>query len=447
MKYKVSKYNVDFFEKKGEVYFFNTLHATLSKISQSIANFLKKEIVPSDLSDSEIAYLLENKLICSEKDDELKIYALRRKIFQCNGERTHIFLTLTHACNCRCVYCFQGKAAQKGVMKPQQAKAVRIFVDKMVSQNSSKLLQIDFFGGEPFLCMNLVKEEIAYYQNYAKSKNIALAFRFYTNGTLITEELASYLATLPIKDLQITLDGEEEQHNKQRPLANKKNSFLATVNGLKLLKKYKVPYIIRINITENNADSIENLLNTLNNIGLEGSPLAFYPVQNMTEASCSYHGVCKAAKLKKLMPHFWISSLQKGFKPLVGGNVGYLYCSASNIASAVLDYEGNVHKCALLQERPDYKIGHLREDGSFIGPNAEYYRWMERNPLNNLSCCKCKMLPICGGGCGGCAVTQLKDYNKPSCGYLNEELLKSALLIRTGLIKDYLNDNTKKENK
>jgi uncharacterized protein len=252
---------------------------------------------------------------------------------------------------------------------------------------------------------------------------------------LLDEKMVEWLSARPIKDLQITLDGPEEIHNSMRPMRNKtQNSFRNTINGLKRLHAKGIPFVIRINFDKTNEPHILKLMDILVDEGLAGTPMSFFPVQNMTEAGCGNHSVCSDEEIKKILPRLWDGAQRRGFIFADIPSSGLLYCSASTVSSAVIDYKGRVFKCALLQEDARHQIGQVSET-DFEGPNSEYYRWMKRTPLSWKQCADCILLPMCGGGCGGAGHHKNGTYDAPNCMFTDRNLIEQAIRMRMrGLI-------------
>lgn len=426
---KASFYNLFVPLEDGGQAIFNTLSGGLLQAKSLDAEKLQSGSLAA-FSAAQLQLLVDQGMVVADDFDERAIYKLRRAQAQFDGTKTHIFLTLTRACNCKCGYCFQSAKSKKGILSPETARDVRHFAQNMVEANRSRELQIDFFGGEPLLCLKLLKSECLEYETYAAEKGLKLSYRFYTNGTLLTEDTVEWLKQRPIKDMQITLDGPEEIHNSLRPLAKRgANSFQQTIDGLKRLRASGIPFVIRINFDRTNKLYIDQLLDVLVSNGLSGSAVAFFPIQNMTEASCGYHTACTDAEIREILPALWKSADAKGFYFSDIPAIGSLYCTASTVSSAVIDMHGDVYKCALLQEDAKFKVGKISDDG-FSGPTGEYYNWMKRDPLSWRKCADCILLPMCGGGCGGAGQQKNGSYHEPNCMFVDENLLREAIRMR-----------------
>lgn len=96
-----------------------------------------------------------------------------------------------------------------------------------------KTFAITFYGGEPLLNFKVMKQCIEYcLKEYSE---VETSFGFTTNLTLMTEEIADYLAKVPNLSMVVSLDGPEEIHNQNRTFANGAPSFDATYRGLQYL--------------------------------------------------------------------------------------------------------------------------------------------------------------------------------------------------------------------
>lgn len=134
---------------------------------------------------------------------EKNIPELKRKI---------VMLTLTENCNLACVYCFE-KAKTKKVMDLEVAKTAISY--EFQNTDDFDEIEIDLFGGEPTLCIDLIKELVEWtnLQNFSKP----YVFFLETNGTNVHGEFQDWL--LKNRDYVwsgLSLDGTPETHNKTR---------------------------------------------------------------------------------------------------------------------------------------------------------------------------------------------------------------------------------------
>ena len=146
-----------------------------------------------------------------------------------------IVLELTEQCNMRCRYCiynehndhyrnFSPKAMSWDVAK----RAVEYARD-----NSGDRIAVSFYGGEPLVQYDLMKKVIEYSQEIITGKE--LTFSFSTNLTLVTKEIAEFVAGVKGMSVLASIDGPEDIHDAYRVMAGGKGSFARAIQGLKYL--------------------------------------------------------------------------------------------------------------------------------------------------------------------------------------------------------------------
>lgn len=151
------------------------------------------------------------------------------------GHRNQITLELTEQCNYRCKYCIY-QSEEVGFrtfgtrhMSFETAKAA---LDEFM-HNSEKQVYVSFYGGEPLLRFDFIKQCISYLAENYSDKEITYVMT--TNGSLITEEIAAYFARVKNVYLTISLDGPESIHDQYRVFPNGSGTFSVTMRGLRLL--------------------------------------------------------------------------------------------------------------------------------------------------------------------------------------------------------------------
>lgn len=151
------------------------------------------------------------------------------------GELQQITLELTESCNLACRYCIYGEENidfRKFSNKVMNWEVARAAIDYALS-HSDKKLAVTFYGGEPLLHYNLLKQSVEYVLKNKEEKECI--FSMTTNLTLITNEMACYLAQVPEFSVVCSLDGNERMHNKNRVFKNGSGSYDRAIKGLKNL--------------------------------------------------------------------------------------------------------------------------------------------------------------------------------------------------------------------
>jgi len=137
---------------------------------------------------------------------------------------TAMALLVTERCNLACVYCYglNGNHRKQSVMKLNTAiKAVDWLIQK---SGDRKNLRLTFFGGEPLLQFEMIREIAGYTKKAISGHDKQITFEMTTNATLMSTEVIQFLKEYKIKPL-ISFDGPEEIQNKQRPFINGRGSY------------------------------------------------------------------------------------------------------------------------------------------------------------------------------------------------------------------------------
>ena len=125
-------------------------------------------------------------------------------------------LHIAHTCNLNCAYCFasQGKYhGERAVMSFEVGKAALDFL--MDHSGTRRNLEVDFFGGEPLMNFQVVKDLVAYARSVEKERGKNFRFTLTTNGLLIDDDVIEF-ANKEMSNVVLSLDGRKEIHDKYR---------------------------------------------------------------------------------------------------------------------------------------------------------------------------------------------------------------------------------------
>lgn len=155
------------------------------------------------------------------------------------GEKVNLELSITEQCNLRCDYCYyrDSHEARKALMSSEvMEKAVNLAFQRTIDLKNS-FLNITFFGGEPLLRMDFIRETVTYAKKMVKlrkkdlPKKFELSFTVNTNGTVLSENIISYLKKENFS-VALSLDGPKSMQDLARKTVDGRGSF-----------KYIAPYI------------------------------------------------------------------------------------------------------------------------------------------------------------------------------------------------------------
>lgn len=145
-------------------------------------------------------------------------------------------LQITQQCNLRCSYCvYSGNYLNRShSQKEMDIETAKKGIDFVIehSKNSPKL-NFSFYGGEPLLRFDFIKECVKYARERSEGKEVT--FNMTTNATLINDEIIEYIKENNIS-IAISMDGPKEIHDKNRLFANGKGSFDKIIENAKKIK-------------------------------------------------------------------------------------------------------------------------------------------------------------------------------------------------------------------
>ena len=125
-------------------------------------------------------------------------------------------LHIAHTCNLNCSYCFasQGKYhGERAVMTFEVGKQALDFL--IANSGSRRNLEVDFFGGEPLVNFQVVKDLVAYARSIEKEHGKNFRFTLTTNGLLIDEDVIEF-CNKECHNVVLSLDGRKEIHDRFR---------------------------------------------------------------------------------------------------------------------------------------------------------------------------------------------------------------------------------------
>lgn len=146
-----------------------------------------------------------------------------------------LFISLTHNCQLRCSYCYAGTKYHKSISKETILKSIEFILSFPIKE-----LTFGFFGGEPLLEWELLKFATYEMEREAEKRDIILNKTFTTNGILLDDKKVDWLREHAFY-IVVSMDGNEQMHNKHRVYANMNSSFSDVRVALLSLQKVYTP--------------------------------------------------------------------------------------------------------------------------------------------------------------------------------------------------------------
>ncbi len=168
---------------------------------------------------------------------------------------------IAHTCNLNCSYCFasQGKySGDRALMSFEVGKQAFDFL--IANSGSRKNLEVDFFGGEPLMNFDVVKQLVAYARSIEKKYNKNFRFTLTTNGLLIDDDVIEF-ANKEMSNVVLSLDGRKEVHDRFRVDYKGNGSWEKIVPKFQKLVEERghKDYYMRGTFTHANPDFFEDI--------------------------------------------------------------------------------------------------------------------------------------------------------------------------------------------
>ena len=194
------------------------------------------------------------------KDDSFEPMAGKLKE-KTSGVVKALCLHIAHTCNLNCSYCFASQGKYNGDRAVMSFEVGKRALDFLIENSGTRRnLEVDFFGGEPLMNFDVVKQLVEYARSVEKEKNKNFRFTLTTNGVLIDDDVIEF-ANKEMSNVVLSLDGRKEVHDKFRVDYAGKGSWETIVPKFQKLVEARggKDYYMRGTFTHNNPDFLEDI--------------------------------------------------------------------------------------------------------------------------------------------------------------------------------------------
>ena len=171
-------------------------------------------------------------------------------------------LHIAHDCNLACRYCFAEEGEYHGrraLMSYEVGKAALDFL--IANSGNRRNLEVDFFGGEPTLNFQVVKDLVAYGREQEKIHNKNFRFTLTTNGVLLNDDIMEF-ANKEMDNVVLSIDGRKEVNDYMRPFRGGQGSYDVIVPKFQKFadSRNQERYYVRGTYTHHNLDFSKDVL-------------------------------------------------------------------------------------------------------------------------------------------------------------------------------------------
>ena len=179
-------------------------------------------------------------------------------------------LNIAHDCNLRCEYCFAAQGDFGHGRKLMPFEVGKAAIDFLIKHSANRHnLELDFFGGEPLMNFDVVKQVVEYARSVEKEHNKNFRFTITTNGVLLDDDSIDFI-NREMSNVVLSLDGRKEVNDRLRPTVNKKGSYDIIVPKYQKLVEARgdKEYYVRGTFTKYNLDFADDVMH-LNELGFD----------------------------------------------------------------------------------------------------------------------------------------------------------------------------------
>jgi len=349
-------------------------------------------------------------------------------------------LHVAHTCNLNCSYCFASQGKYHGDRALMSYEVGKRALDFLIENSGSRTnLEVDFFGGEPLMNFDVVKDLVKYARSIEKEKNKNFRFTLTTNGVLIDDDVIEW-ANREMSNVVLSLDGRKEIHDRFRVDYAGNGSYDKIVPKFKKLVYARggKNYYMRGTFTHANPDFTEDVFHMadLGFTELSMEPVVGKPDDPMTLTDEDIEIVKKQYEIlaidmlrrkregKPITFYHYMLDLTEGpciYKRISG-------CGSGTEYMAVTPW-GDLYPCHQFVGEEDYKLGNVF-DGVTNDALRESFR--SCNVYARPECKDCFAKLYCSGGCAANAyhaTGSIKGIYEKGCE-LFKKRIECAIMMR-----------------
>lgn len=263
--YKSNGYNIVLDVNSGSVHVVDDLSYDVISMYESstkddIVEKLKSDYSEEDVLEAyeEVSKLKEEELLFTEDIYKQYITDFKKRKTVVKALCLHI----AHDCNLACKYCFAEEGEYHGRRALMSLEVGKKALDFLIENSGNRRnLEVDFFGGEPLMNWEVVKELVRYGRSKEEEYNKKFRFTLTTNGVLLNDEVMEFV-NREMSNVVLSLDGRKEVNDKMRPFRNGTGSYDLIVPKFRKLaeSRNQTNYYVRGTFTHDNLDFSKDVI-------------------------------------------------------------------------------------------------------------------------------------------------------------------------------------------
>ena len=352
-------------------------------------------------------------------------------------------LHIAHDCNLACQYCFAEEGEYHGRRALMSFEVGKKALDFLVANSGSRRnLEVDFFGGEPLMNWEVVKQLVEYGRSIEEANNKKFRFTLTTNGVLLNDEILEFV-NKEMGNIVLSTDGRKEVHDRMRPFRNGKGSYDLIMPKFKKVaeSRNQTNYYVRGTFTHYNLDFSNDVL-SLADQGFK--QISVEPVVASPEDGYAL----RTEDLPKIFEEYDKLAVEmikrekegRGFNffhfmiDLTGGPCVYKRLSGCGSGTEYLAVTpwGDFYPCHQFVGNEDFLLGNV-DDGIVKKNICEEFK--QCNVYSKPKCKDCFAKLFCSGGCAANSYNfhgNINDSYEVGCE-MERKRVECAIMIKAAL--------------
>lgn len=352
-------------------------------------------------------------------------------------------LHIAHDCNLACRYCFAEEGEYHGRRALMSFEVGKKALDFLIANSGNrKNLEVDFFGGEPLMNWQVVKDLVAYGRSQEKIHHKQFRFTLTTNGVLLNDEVMEF-CNQEMGNVVLSIDGRKEIHDLMRPFRSGAGSYDLIIPKFQKFadSRNQDKYYVRGTFTRNNLDFAADVLH-LADLGFQqismepvvAAPSEDYAIREEDiPVICEQYDILAKEMIKRKKEgrgfnffHFMID--------LTGGPCVYKRLSGCGSGTEYLAVTpwGDLYPCHQFVGEESFLLGNV-DDGIVRKDICEEFK--NCNVYAKEKCQECFSRFYCSGGCAANSYNftgKINDVYEIGCK-LQRKRVECALMIKAAL--------------
>lgn len=330
-------------------------------------------------------------------------------------------LHIAHDCNLRCKYCFADTGEFHGGRSLMSADVGKRAIDFVINNSGNRHnIEIDYFGGEPTLNFEVVKEITEYAREQGKLHDKNFRFTLTTNGLLLNDEMKAYINE-NMSNVVLSIDGTKETNDKVRYRIDGSGSYDTIVPKFQDLAESRNQdnYYVRGTFTAYNVEFAKDVIH-LADLGFKQTSVEPVVAPETEDYALKNEHIDTVLNEYDKLTEEYIKRYDEGrgfnfFHFMVDLDQGP--CAIKRLSGCGAGHEylavapnGDIYPCHQFVGNTDFIMGNVN-DGTL---NQDIKLYFERSNVYTKEKCKnCFAKFYCSGGCSANAYNFNGDINKP----------------------------------